>query len=144
MKFRVLALVGVALLSLILMRAAWQTPVATPPTPEMLPTAKVPEQVRPRVAASTPNPAPEPASSASPAPAATNNWLLRLMSTNAVTELPREAIDRWLAWGRTNAEDLLAARQAGGGVEFLRMALTNFPNDPRVLLASLCAPEEAR
>ena len=46
-------------------------------------------------------------------------------------------IDRWLASGHTNAEDLLAARQAGGGTEFLRLALTNFPSDPRVLVASM-------
>jgi hypothetical protein len=75
------------------------------------------------------------ASNASPAPA--TNWLQRLLSDDGeATRLPREVIDRWLASGRTNAEDLLAARQAGGGSEFLRMALTNFPNDPRVLFAS--------
>lgn len=67
--------------------------------------------------------------------ASATNWLQRLLDSD-LRELPREVIDRWLASGRTNAEDLLAARQAGGGREFLRMALTNFPNDPRVLFAS--------
>jgi len=65
------------------------------------------------------------------------DWLRRLLSDGSVdTTLPRAAIDRWLSTGRTNAEDLLAARQAGGGIEFLRLALTNFPNDPRVLFAA--------
>ena len=69
------------------------------------------------------------------------------MSTNPTTELPRETIDRWLSSGHTNAEDLLAARQAGGGMDFLRMALTNHPNDPRVLLAAVAlndGPETTR
>ncbi|MBC8002733.1 MAG: hypothetical protein H7X97_09105 [Opitutaceae bacterium] len=147
MKIRILAMVGIALLSLILMRTAWQTPVATPPTPETGPIAKLPEQTRPRLATPTPTSTPEPAIAASPTPAATNNWLLRLMSDDAATELPRETIDRWLASGHTNAEDLLAARQAGGGAEFLRMALTNFPNDPRVLMAAVAlddGPEATR
>jgi hypothetical protein len=70
-------------------------------------------------------------------PATATNWLLSLLDEEGeIPKLPREVIDRWLASGRTNAEDLLAARQAGGGVEFLRMALTNFPNDPRVLFAA--------
>jgi hypothetical protein len=56
--------------------------------------------------------------------------------------LPRELIERYLASGATNAEDLLAARQAGGGVEFLKMALERFPNDPRVLFASLSQKED--
>jgi hypothetical protein len=65
------------------------------------------------------------------------NWLLFLLTNNGeMPKLPREVIDRWLASGRTNAEDLLAARQAGGGMEFLRRALANFPNDPRVLFAA--------
>jgi hypothetical protein len=63
--------------------------------------------------------------------------VLRLLSEDGeALRLPQEVIDRWLASGRTNAEDLLAARQAGGGSELLRMALTNFPNDPRVLFAA--------
>lgn len=47
-----------------------------------------------------------------------------------------EFLDRWIASGRTNALDLLAARQAGQNSDFLQQALTNFPNDPRVLLAT--------
>src|SRR5437899_2077684 len=51
---------------------------------------------------------------------AATNWLFCLLTNNCdASTLPREAIDRWLASGRTNAEDLLAARQAGGGIEFL-------------------------
>ena len=71
-------------------------------------------------------------------PASTTNWLQVLLSDDGeASRLPREVIDRWLATGRTNAEDLLAARQAGGGREFLHTALTNFPNDPRVLFSAL-------
>ena len=70
-----------------------------------------------------------------------NSVMLLLTNTGEMPKLPREAIDRWLASGRTNAEDLLAARQAGGDVEFLRLALTNFPNDPRVLVAASALEE---
>ncbi|MEY2409263.1 MAG: hypothetical protein QOF48_1933 [Verrucomicrobiota bacterium] len=79
---------------------------------------------------------------------AATNWLERLLAGDGEeTRLPRAFIDRWLASGRTNAEDLLAARQAGGGIEFLHMALTNFPNDPRVLFAAIAledGPEAKR
>lgn len=65
-------------------------------------------------------------------------WLEALLSLEGEgIQLPPEAIAQWLASGRTNAVDLLAARQAGGGVELLRQALAHFPNDPRVLLASI-------
>ncbi len=67
----------------------------------------------------------------------TNSWR-RLLDENAEPEpLPREIIVRWLQLNGTNATSLLAARQAGGGREFLLQALTNFPNDPRVLFAAL-------
>ncbi len=77
-----------------------------------------------------------PDSSSSDVSSVTTNWLQQLLEAGDSQLLPREAIDRWLASGRTNAEDLLAARQAGGGVELLRMALSNFPKDPRVLFAA--------
>ncbi len=89
-------------------------------------------------------PRPKPAATATPATASrkpelasSTNWMDSLFSTNeSALTLPREVFDRWLASGRTNAEDLLAARQAGGEKQFLLMALTNFPHDPRVLLAA--------
>lgn len=88
------------------------------------------------------------ATNGTPPPVSITNWLLCLLTNGGeFPKLPREVIDRWLASGRTNAEDLLAARQAGGGLEFLRMALTNFPNDPRVLFAASAlddASEERR
>jgi hypothetical protein len=52
-------------------------------------------------------------------------------------KLPPEVFGQWLDKGRTNAADLLAIRQVGGGEQYLRMALTNFPNDPRVLMAAV-------
>jgi hypothetical protein len=57
-------------------------------------------------------------------------------------ELPREQLDRWMASGRTNAADLLAARQAGGGMELLKVALERFPDDPRVLLQATALKDE--
>lgn len=88
------------------------------------------------------------ATNGTPPPVSATNWLLALLDrAGEQPKLPREVIDRWLASGRTNAEDLLAVRQAGGGLEFLRMALTNFPNDPRVLFAASAlgdASEERR
>jgi hypothetical protein len=72
---------------------------------------------------------------ATPTPA--TGWLQQLLGENGErAELAPEVLERWLASGRTNAESLLAACQAGGGDRYLRMALTNFPNDPRVLLAA--------
>ena len=49
--------------------------------------------------------------------------------------VPSDFLDRWFASGRTNPLDLLAARYAGQNGDLFRLALTNFPNDPRVLLA---------
>jgi hypothetical protein len=65
------------------------------------------------------------------------NWIQRLLSgEDGSYEVPPEVIQRWLESGHTNAAELLAARQAGGGVEYLRKALAEFPNDPRVLQAA--------
>ena len=73
-------------------------------------------------------------------------WLAAILfSTNGTgesAELPRELLDRWLASGRTNAAELLAARQAGGGMELLKLALERFPNDPRVLLQATVLKDE--
>lgn len=67
-----------------------------------------------------------------------SDLLRRLLAGDADSaEVPREVIQQWLESGHTNAQDLLAARQAGGGVEFLRRALAEFPNDPRVLQAAV-------
>ena len=143
MKLRIVVVAaGALLLALALVQLSRRrqdaSPSAAPPTAEV---ASTPEATEPQLparvslltaSASTPSVA---ASNNLPVP--TNTWLQRLLSEDGeAVKLPREAIDRWLAAGRTNAEDLLAARQAGGGVEFLRIALTNFPNDPRVLFSS--------
>jgi hypothetical protein len=145
MKLRILIAAVVALvLALALAELSRRRHAAAPPSaPPASEAASVPE---------TPEPAPDlpprvgllttaaatPAVAAPHAPfASPTNWFQHLLTNDGEgLRLPREVIDRWLATGRTNAEDLLAARQAGGGSDFLRMALTNFPNDPRVLFAS--------
>ena len=69
--------------------------------------------------------------------------LLNVLFT-AEGEIPAvspEFLEGWFASGRTNALDLLAARQAGQNSDFLQQALTNFPNDPRVLLATAQSKE---
>ncbi|MGE3313315.1 MAG: hypothetical protein AB7O66_25390 [Limisphaerales bacterium] len=63
-------------------------------------------------------------------------WVAALLGTNGPPPVSRETVDRWLSSGRTNASDLLALRQAGAGSEFLELALRQFPDDPRVLLAA--------
>lgn len=64
------------------------------------------------------------------------DWLEQMMSHEGPDPISKESLDRWFASGRTNAADLLAARQAGGGIEFLELALKQFPDDPRVLMAA--------
>jgi hypothetical protein len=149
MKPRIFALAATLLLAVVLIRATHRIRVASQPETQTIPPATDPGQQPARSVNRISSRAPQSdvVASPNPSPSATNNWLARLMSTNPAIELPRETIDRWLASGRTNAEDLLAARQAGGGTEFLRMALTNFPNDPRVLLAAVAlndGPEATR
>lgn len=64
-----------------------------------------------------------------------------------IPRIPEEVVNRWLAAGRTNAADLLAIRQVSGERKFLLQALTNFPRDPRVLMAASALrddPEAAR
>lgn len=78
-----------------------------------------------------------PAVPAEPEPASSNNWRQALMSEGDSHLLPREKIAPWLEKNRTNAESLLAARQAGGDTEYLRQALAQFPNDPRVLCSAI-------
>lgn len=79
-----------------------------------------------------------PAADSAPAePAGSNNWRQALMLAGDATPLPREKIAAWLEKSRTNAESLLAARQAGGDTEYLRQALAQFPNDPRVLCSAI-------
>jgi hypothetical protein len=148
MKLRIVAAAALALLlGLALTQLSRRRDAAAPPTvpspPEIVSISEAPEPELPPRASLLTTSAAAPAAVASNAPAApATNWLQRLLSDDGESlRLPREVIDRWLASGRTNAEDLLAARQAGGGQEFLRMALTNFPNDPRVLFAS-CALDD--
>lgn len=140
MKLRIVVVAaGVLLLALALTQLARRRHAdalpAAPPASEVVSVPETPEPELPQ-ASLTVSTAPAPVASNSP-PAPTNAWLQLLLSEDGEgLRLPREVIDRWLASGRTNAEDLLAARQAGGGTEFLRTALTNFPNDPRVLFAA--------
>jgi hypothetical protein len=64
-----------------------------------------------------------------------------------IPRIPEEVVTRWLATGRTNAADLLAILQVSGERKFLLQALTNFPRDPRVLMAASALrddPEAAR
>jgi hypothetical protein len=143
MKLRIVAAAALALLlGLALTQLSRRRDAAAPPTapspPEVVSIPEAPEPDLPPRASLLTASAAAPAAVASNAPAAlATNWLQQLLSDDGeALRLPREVIDRWLASGRTNAEDLLAARQAGGGQEFLRMALTNFPNDPRVLFAA--------
>lgn len=58
-----------------------------------------------------------------------------LSSDGEVPPVPSDFLEHWLASGRTNALDLLAARRAGQNAGYFAQALTDFPNDPRVLLA---------
>jgi hypothetical protein len=74
---------------------------------------------------------------------APTNWVQRLLSEGPPEPLPRESIERWLQANHTNAESLLAARQAGAGREYLYQALTNYPNDPRVLFSALSLDDSA-
>lgn len=148
MKLRILiAAALVALVAGLLMQAARRRSNETQSTPLPAVTEPIGADAANTSGATTGQetaPRSKPAVAATPAPASrtpglasSTNWMDSLFGTNGATsELPREVFDRWLASGRTNAEDLLAARQAGGGKEFLRRALTNFPHDPRVLLAA--------
>jgi len=68
----------------------------------------------------------------------TNHWLQSLLSEGGeVPLLPPEQVERWLELNHTNADSLLAARQSGAGREYLLTALTNYPNDSRVLFTAL-------
>lgn len=69
-------------------------------------------------------------------------WVKQLFSTEGLTSVAREELESWLEAGHTNAADLLAARQLGGGKEFLLRALQEFPNDPAVLLASISLDDD--
>lgn len=137
------SLVGLLMLGWLLLRDR-PAPDASPPNPGTTAAHPVADPAdtsaptdRPPVRASAARFARLPGTGASN-PAATPAWLEALLSHDSdAIELPPEAIAQWIASGRTNAADLLAARQAGGGVEYLRQALANFPNDPRVLLASI-------
>jgi hypothetical protein len=138
MRLRIVVVaVGALLLTLALRHLARQpqtdSPAAAAVSMNKASRSAVPQPARlPRPPVTGPTAASEPPS------ASATNWLQRLLANDGkVTTLSREDINRWLTSGRTNAEDLLAAHQAGGGWEFLMMALTNFPNDPRVLFAAI-------
>lgn len=157
---RLFALVGVALVAAFWLSkqvrvtqpgnsGARATEVAHPtPAPAGSGPASTPGASHPTSAAS----GPAILSNVQPAGAAENGgrtppaWVLRMLSeTNELEKIPREQLDRWLRLNGTNAASLLAARQAGGGSDYLRQALERFPNDPQVLFAALTlrdSPEE--
>jgi hypothetical protein len=63
------------------------------------------------------------------------NRLAGLLEEGQEIEVAPEVIARWLAINKTNAGGLLAAAQVGHDRSLYLTALTNFPNDPRVLFA---------
>lgn len=67
----------------------------------------------------------------------TNIFAALFDSAAEIPRIPEDVVQRWIAAGRTNAADLLAIRQVSGDPKFLLQALTNFPHDPRVLVAAL-------
>lgn len=147
MKTRLLVwCLGVVIVLLVATRGRSPLPEPVPPRATGAPPASFRSAV---ASAPVPSAAPgteptrrEPeAAPAGPALGRPTNWLQRLQEDGAA-RLPRAVLERWQAGGHTNAEDLLAARQAGGGAEFLRQALTKFPNDPRVLFAATAADAE--
>jgi hypothetical protein len=75
-------------------------------------------------------------------------WREKLMSEDTDgLKLSREELAGYLQANRTNAESLLIAWQASGDREFLRLAATNFPNDPFVqysVVAHDVFPEDRR
>jgi len=129
---------GALLLALALRHSARRPHADPPAAPEVVFMNKASRSVLLRQASLAPPPATVPTAASEPPSASATNWLQRLLANDGkVTTLSREDINRWLTSERTNAENLLAAHQAGGGWEFLMMALTNFPNDPRVLFAAI-------
>jgi hypothetical protein len=74
-------------------------------------------------------------SMAPPASVITNHLTALIRSEEPYPPLPQEEIDRWLVRNKTNAPSLLAAALLGGDPALYVTALTNFPNDPRVLFA---------
>jgi len=87
----------------------------------------------------------EPESSGAPT---NRTWRENLMSEDTEgLKLSREELAGYLQANRTNAESLLIAWQASGDREFLRLAVTNFPNDPFVqysVVAHDLFPEDRR
>lgn len=63
--------------------------------------------------------------------------LQRILSNATAPSVSVEDVHRWLVRNRTNAESLLAAAQVGNGQECLLKALELYPDDPRVLCASI-------
>ena len=85
---------------------------------------------------------PEASTAGSPPAATGGDWLDQLLGGGDLEPPSPEILQRWFDSGRTNAADLLAVRQAGGGSAFLERALKEFPNDPRVLLAATVLKDE--
>ena len=64
-----------------------------------------------------------------------------------LAKLPREQLDAYIARCRTNVDSLIAAFQVSQDKEYLRIAATNFPNNPLVQLSVITHdvfPEQKR
>lgn len=86
---------------------------------------------------------PEPAG-----PQSSNHFREWLKDLQHVPKLTPGQLEGYLRANHRNAESLLAALQTSGDHAFLREAMTNFPNDPKVAYAALffggLSPDEAR
>ncbi len=129
-------------------------PLAETASVESAQTATAVPIVSPAVVATTPAPPvtsiADPPLPGTPAagPVDRTNLFAALFEPGAeVPRISEEVVQRWIAAGRTNAADLLAIRQVNGDRKFLLQALSNFPGDPRVLVAATVLkddPEGAR
>lgn len=109
-------------------------PAASIPPDSDMPPAFRPQPAAPETAT--------PPSGTTPGMDRTNIFAALFEANGEVPRIPEEVVNRWLAAGRTNAADLLAIRQVSGERKFLLQALTNFPRDPRVLMAASALPDD--
>lgn len=147
--FAVLALATAALL--VTNRLLWRpsVPVGETTSPERglsgsLPAAPIPtavaapSQLPHSEVAIAPAPEPPPATGLD----RTNIFSALFDANGEVPRIPEKVVQRWIAAGRTNAADLLAIRQVSGDQKFLLQALSNFPGDPRVLVAATALKDD--
>lgn len=79
--------------------------------------------------------APSPATS--PAGQTPPQWVMDLFRGEGINRVTPEQIESYLRENRRNAASLLVAAHLTGDQSFLQEAAKSFPNDPRVLLASV-------